>query len=109
MSKTPGLGYNFADWRAFMRTTSKVVNAILNGKTNNTGIFTLDANATTTTLTDPRFTADSTVTLIPITATAMAAFGSLLPTTTGRVHGSLVYTHSNTAHTDKTFWFTISG
>jgi hypothetical protein len=48
------------------RAVAEIVNGIMNGKTNNTGLITLaTGNATTTTITDARIGIDSTILLIP--------------------------------------------
>ena len=53
------------------RATAEVVNGIMNGKTNNTGLVTLaTGNATTTTITDERISVDSKIVIIPFSAAA---------------------------------------
>jgi len=48
------------------RAVAEIVNGIMNGKTNNTGLVTLaTGNATSTTITDARIGIDSTILLIP--------------------------------------------
>jgi hypothetical protein len=48
------------------RSVAEIVNGIMDGKTNNTGLITLNTgNATTTTITDARIGIDSTILLIP--------------------------------------------
>jgi hypothetical protein len=48
------------------RAVAEIVNGIMDGKTNNTGLVTLaTGNATTTTITDARIGIDSTILLIP--------------------------------------------
>jgi hypothetical protein len=48
------------------RSVAEIVNGIMDGKTNNTGLVTLaTGNATTTTITDARIGIDSTILLIP--------------------------------------------
>lgn len=57
------------------RTTSEIVNGIMNGKTNNTGIIELNiGGATTTTIINERISPDSVVTLTPITMTAATSY-----------------------------------
>ena len=62
------------------RATAEIVNGIMNGKTNNTGLVTLaTGNATTTTINDARIGADSLIILVPVSAAAeadSAPFGS---------------------------------
>lgn len=53
------------------RATAEVVNGIMNGKTNNTGLVTLaTGNATTTTITDERIGYDSKIIVIPYSSAA---------------------------------------
>jgi hypothetical protein len=53
------------------RTTAEIVNGIMNGKTNNSGLITLaTGNATTTTLYDERISRDTKIILIPFSAAA---------------------------------------
>lgn len=55
------------------RATAEIVNGIMNGKTNNTGLVTLaTGNATTTTINDARIGADSLIILVPVSAAAEA-------------------------------------
>lgn len=55
------------------RSTAEIVNGIMNGKTNNTGLVTLaTGNATTTTINDARIGADSLIILVPVSAAAEA-------------------------------------
>jgi hypothetical protein len=59
------------------RGVAEVVNKIMDGKTNNTGLITLDTgNVTTTTLVDERISPDTKIVLLPFSA---AAFGDSLP------------------------------
>ena len=55
------------------RATAEIVNGLMNGKSNNTGLVTLaTGNATTTTLTDARISPDSKIFLIPFSAAAFS-------------------------------------
>lgn len=57
------------------RTTSEIVNGIMNGKTNNTGLIELNTGgATTTTITNERISPDSVVTLTPVSMTAATSY-----------------------------------
>lgn len=57
------------------RTTAEIVNGIMNGKTNNTGLIELNTGgATTTTITNERISPDSVVTLTPISMTAATSY-----------------------------------
>lgn len=55
------------------RAVAEIVNGIMDGKTNNTGLITLNTgNATSTTITDARIGIDSTIILIPSSDAAEA-------------------------------------
>lgn len=55
------------------RAVAEIVNGIMNGKTNNTGLITLaTGNATTTTLYDERISPDSKIVVIPFSDAAFA-------------------------------------
>jgi len=57
------------------RTTADIVNGIMNGKTNNTGIIELNSGgATSTTIVNERISFDSVVTLTPISMTAATSY-----------------------------------
>lgn len=84
---------------------------MLGGHMNTGGLFTLTASVASTTLTDDRVSVDSTVMLFPTTANAAAEWGNgtLYASETGRVNGSLVFTHANNAQADRTFRIVIIG
>jgi len=55
------------------RAVAEIVNGMMDGKTNNTGLVTLaTVNATTTTINDPRISRDSMILLVPKSAAAFA-------------------------------------
>lgn len=55
------------------RATAEIVNGIMNGKTNNTGLVTLNTgNATTTTINNERISRDSVIILVPVSTAAQA-------------------------------------
>ena len=55
------------------RAVAEIVNGMMDGKTNNTGLVTLaTGNATTTTISDPRISRDSMILLVPKSAAAFA-------------------------------------
>ena len=82
-----------------------VVNNILQGKLNNNGVVTLAANSATTTLTDARIGPNSTISLMPTTANAVAEnvyFSTF-------ANGSCVLNHTNNAQTDRAYSYTVIG
>lgn len=95
------------DDKAHRRALAVVLNNAMQGKLNNTGTFSLTANAASTTLTDARIGANSTVLLMPTTANAASA----LATTyfSAFADGSCTVTHANNAQADKTFNYAVLG
>jgi hypothetical protein len=87
------------------RAVAEVVNNSMNGKTNNTGSVLLRASNTTTTITDERLGFDSVILLSPLTANAAAQ----TPYVSTKAKGSVVITHTSTAHTDLNFDYIIVG
>ena len=88
-----------------LREISEVTNGIMNGKTNNTGSVLLRASNTTTTITDERLGFDSVILLSPLSANAAAQ----TPYISTKAKGSVVITHTSTAHTDLNFDYIIVG
>lgn len=72
-----------------------------------TGLVTLAAGGTTTTVIDARSGVNSVINLCPITANAASAGPSIWVSTFNK--GSFVLTHANSAAADKTFRYTIFG
>jgi hypothetical protein len=89
------------------RSVAEIVNGIMNGKTNNTGIVTLaTGNATSTTITDARIGVDSIILLVPNSAAAFAdtapygAFQSLVDQTIASTTTAYAMTLDTTDYTN---------
>ena len=93
----------FGSWIEGLRQLATAININADGQT---GSVTLTASAASTTLTDYRITADSVISLTPTTANAATAIATNHITT---VIGSATITHANTATTDRTFKYSITG
>jgi uncharacterized lipoprotein YbaY len=85
------------------RTTADIVNGIMNGKTNNTGLITLDTgNATTSTIYNERISPDSVIILIPASDAAEAdtapygSFQSLADQTAAAANTAYAVTYDTT-------------
>ena len=76
------------------------------GRSNAVGVFTLDADATATTVKAPNCGADSVVLLAPQTANAAAAFST---TFAAAGMGEFTVTHASNSQTDRTFGFVCLG
>lgn len=91
------------------RDVAQAVNNILNGKINAVGTVTLTANAASTTVNDPRVTANSFIDFRPQTAHAAAIANPYVLKANITEGASFVITHANDANSDKTFSFCILG
>jgi len=103
--KVPEYQTDPTEW---LRKVATRVNAILDGKTNNTGSVTLTASTTTTTVTELRAGADSIILLSPTTANAATALATTYHSST-IAGASFTLTHANNAETDRTFNYIIIG
>lgn len=103
----PGLPPNVENKDEAYRKTASVVNAILGGKTNNTGTVTLTANAASTSLSDFRITSQSIILLMPTTANAAGALATTYISARGSKTATI--THANNAQVDKTFGYAVVG
>lgn len=95
--------------RQFARRVADVLASVMQGRLNNTTELTLTANATTTTLTDPRLTVQSVVHTEPLTANAAAEKGNGTLYISARTNGSVTFAHANNAQTDRTYAVSILG
>lgn len=104
----PGVAKMLADEKEHRRQIAQVVNDQLNrGKFNCTISVTLNASATTTTLTDERIGYGSYVDFMPTTANAATAKASIY--VTNRIKGSLTINHASNAAVDQIFTVVILG
>src|SRR3990167_7146991 len=94
-------GYTIDQIWEWVRQIVEAVTLIFDGATNAKGSVTLTANTTTTTLTDQKIGAFTTVFLSPRTSNAAAALGTTYQSS--ETQGSAVLTHANNAQTDRTF------
>lgn len=103
----PGVSPYDDDEGRHRRQLAVVVNNLLQGRANNTGSFTVTANAATTTLTDSRIGANSVILPMPTTAHAAAELATLYFDTFA--NGSCVVNHANNAQADRTFRYAVIG
>ena len=89
------------------RLVSEVVNNAMNGKTNNSGTFTLATSVTETTVNNERAGFDSVILLSPRTVNAAAESDYTYIKT--KAKGSFVVGHRNTSNTDVTYDYIIVG
>jgi hypothetical protein len=97
----------------FIRDSGNVIAGIMLGKTNNTGTCTLNAGATSTTITLPSGLLGpyTQVIFTPTTASAATEFGAgkLYVSTITPSTSQFVITHTNTADVDKIFRYVLVG
>lgn len=89
------------------RAVAEIVNGIMNGKINNTGVVILNSSGTSTTLTDARIGAESVIIMTPMTENAAKEFGTCY--ISARTNGSATITHQNTGHADLNYTYIIVG
>jgi len=91
------------------RTIVEIVRQLMDGKSNNTGSFTVTANQATTAVTDLRVGADSVILPSPITANAATewASGAMYISSIGKQ--TFTVTHNNSAPTDRDFTYAVIG
>ena len=109
----PGVPRQLSDALAWCSRIADVVNAIMQGRTNNYETVTLTANATSTTVTlaDGRLATSSLILFEPTTLNAAIEMygGTMYRSSTDVLNRQFVITHSNDASTDRTFLFAIVG
>lgn len=91
------------------RDVAQAVNSILQGKINSVGTVTLAAGAGTTTVNDPRVTANSFIDFRPQTTNAAAIANPYVLKSNITEGVSFVITHANDANADKAFCYIIIG
>jgi len=91
------------------RKQNNVLRGVMDGKTNNTGSFTLTASVASTAVTDLRVGADSVILVSPTTANAATewASGGMYISSVGK--DTFTVTHANNAQTDRTFNYAVIG
>lgn len=103
----------FSDLKEWLRRCVRVINGIMQGKTNNTGSVTLTANAATTVVTESegRIGQNTVILFSPTTANAATEFGAgtLYVSARDVINNTFTITHVNNAQTDRTFKYVLIG
>ena len=99
------------DHISMLRKISKAGKGAVQGKTNNTGTFTLTANSATTTLTlaAGRLGINTVVLWQPTSANAAGATSGLYESARNVANNTITLTHANTATTDRAFNYILVG
>ena len=87
------------------RQVSNVVNSILVGRTNNTGLLTLTSSTSTTIISDTRIGTASVPVLTPTSATAASERAWVSNVS----KGAFTVNHSNSTQSDRTFRYALVG
>ena len=93
------------DLKAFWRS----ILGLASGRSNAVGTITLNASATSTTVTDQNCSVNSVIELMPTTADAAAALATTFIPLTTITNGSFVIQHANNTQADRTFGYAIKG
>lgn len=105
--------YNGINADEFLLKCQTVLNGVLNGKTNNTGTFTLSANTVSSvvTLASGRIGPDTVILYAPNTLNAAAEIGAGTMFVSSRdiANSTFTLTNANNAQTDRIFSFTLTG
>jgi hypothetical protein len=101
----------YPDHPNLLRQMIRVGKGVMQGKTNNTGTFTLTANSATTTLTFAagRVGADTVILWQPTTSNAAGALSGLYESARSVANSTITLTHANNAQNDKTFKYILVG
>lgn len=94
-----------------LRKMINVIKGIMQGKTNNTDMFTLTASSTTTilTLAEGRIGVDTVILWEPITSNAAGAMTNLYESGRSVANSTITLTHANAATIDRTFRYVLIG
>lgn len=109
--KPPTSVSSFGEVTSNVRRLFDTIFQLRRGKTENTVLLTLTANAASTTLTDARISIQSALHFDPLTANAAAELGAgtLYALEANRSTGSVAITHANNAQNDRKYIVTITG
>lgn len=99
------------DHRQWLLQQSSIINGLMAGKSNNTGVVTLTASSATTTVTlsEGRLGPNTLPILVPLTASAATEAGSLYVSARDPANNTFTLTHVNSATADRKFGFVLVG
>ena len=109
MSEFPGITASTASTGLFLRDALEWSRRVMQGKLNNTALWTLAADAGTTTFTDDRIGLETALHWCPTTVNAAAIVASMYVSETSRKNGEVTISHTNNSNTDKIFRITFHG
>jgi len=91
------------------RDVAYIVNNIMDGKINSTGVVTLDVNSATSIISDLRVGPDSVILFAPTTSNAALELASGGMFTSSQGKQTFTITHANNAQADRTFKYAVLG
>jgi len=107
VNQFPTVPINMADTSKHIRQVAITLNNTIDGKLNSTGVLTLNANATSTTLTDLRISENSIILFMPTTSNGNSAKTSLFVSALSS--GTATLTHASSSNADQNFKYVIIG
>jgi hypothetical protein len=107
----PGIPEYQTDHANLFRKLIPPLQGVMQGRTNNTGTFTLTANSATTTVTlaAGRLGENTVITYMPTTSNAAAAMTNIYIASRSVADSTFTITHTNNAQVDRTFKFVLTG
>ena len=109
MTSFSGIRASLADTELWARDVTEWSRRVMRGKLNNTALFTMTANAASTTFADERIGIETHLVFSPTTANAATALASTFVAEGARGNGTVVVTHPNDSNTDKTYRVSFHG
>ena len=109
MSEFPGITESTANVPLFLRDALEWSRRVMQGKLNNTALWTLSAGTTSTNFTDSRLGVETALHWMPTTANAAAEVTAMYVAESGRKNGQITIAHNNNSHSDKIFRISING
>ncbi len=100
------LFWQMIEWN---RLSAEVINRLMDGKDNATGLFTVALSVATTTLIDRRIGPDTLVVMVPTTAVAATEVATLYQDLPNITRGQAVLNHTNSATAARTFGYALRG
>lgn len=106
---TPNVPYTHTNEQEHRRMLAFGVERLLDGKIRSFGEITLDANQSSTTLSDRRIGPKSAIMFFPLTENAAGNFGGGGMYVSARTNEQATINHTNDTFADKTFMYVVLG
>tara|TARA_X000001382_G_scaffold55288_2_gene37814 strand:- start:6586 stop:6915 length:330 start_codon:yes stop_codon:yes gene_type:complete len=109
MSEFSGITASTSNVPLFLRDVLEFSRRVMQGKLNNTTLWTLAANTSSTTFNDARIGLETALHWSPTTANAAAIIDTMYVSESNRVNGTVIIAHANNSNADKIFRITFHG